>query len=112
MQEVSRGGVIIWPTQVFVDWLNALPGIDEPVLLEEARLEPSVYLIPAYESDQEAFQYLASHYEAIAEIEIHTWNTDEDIVPKNLDYALFRQWFHIVLAPMVYDFFDDQPANN
>ncbi len=87
--------VIIKPKQPFLDWLKTQPDWDNNITLDDLRSDCNTLLIPEYDSDEEAMQYIEQNFEAIFELELFGWYTDESIWPENLTLYLFRRWFDI-----------------
>ncbi len=55
--------------------------------------EPCLYLIPDYETEEEAEEILKEVYEAIFEAELDYWHRDSGTWPAERTYPMFRKWF-------------------
>lgn len=97
---INRGAVIIRPGQPYVDWAA---GLDDSGILPDPNDEPTIYLIPNYDDDAEAWELLAECYDAIFEAELEGWHTIESDWPSNRTFAMFREWFDITLCSCVED---------
>ena len=92
-----------------MDWARSL---DDSGLIPNRDGERTVYLIPEYESDEEAMTVLSRCFGEIFEIELAGWHLVEDDWPKNRTFAMFKEWFSLELHSCVedmcgYEFFDD-----
>lgn len=97
---LNRGAVIIRPRQPYIDWAN---GLDDSDLVPTPEGEHTVYLIPAYENDDQAMLILSTCYQAIFEAELLGWHTDESDWPNDRSFILFQEWFSIELHSVVED---------
>jgi hypothetical protein len=99
MGVVNRCAVGIYPSQQLLDWAR---GLDLDVDAAGAR-EPCLYLIPDYETDEEAEAILEEVYEAIFEAELDYWHRDTGTWPAERTYPVFRKWFEVRLYPLIQD---------
>lgn len=97
---VNRGVLIVRPKQPYLDWAA---GLDDSNLVPDAHGERTVYLIPEFESDDEAAEILADLYAEIFERELDDWYTDESVWPQDRTLAMFNQWFDIEFHSVVED---------
>lgn len=65
--------------------------------------DPSLYLLPAWESEEEAERVLATLFPAIFESELELWCRDRSRWPEPRSLQLFRQWFEVLPFPLVED---------
>src|SRR5213594_2183236 len=70
---LNRGAVIVRPRQPYLDWAA---GLDDSGLMPDPNDEQTVYLIPSYDDDEEAWEILGEVYPAIFENELYGWHTD------------------------------------
>lgn len=98
---VNRCVITVEPRQPFIDWAKQLQP-DQP--LPPGALEPGLYLLPAYDSREEAIELLQQGYEEIFCSELETWSTDPATWPSPRSLALFQEWF----AFRFYDLVSDQ----
>ena len=101
--------MLVRPKQPYMDWARSL---DDSGLIPNRDGERTVYLIPEYESDEEAMTVLSRCFGEIFEIELAGWHLVEDDWPKNRTFAMFKEWFSLELHSCVedmcgYEFFDD-----
>jgi hypothetical protein len=83
-----------------MDWAAQL---DDSGILPDATEEQTVYLIPSFEDDDEAWAILEEIYPTIFENELYGWHTDDAAWPKKRTFAMFKAWFTIELHSVVED---------
>jgi len=100
---LNRGVVIVRPAQPFLDWAASL---DDSGMAPDPDDEQTVYLIPGYEDEDEAWEILEDFYAEIFERELFGWHTDEEAWPQDRDLEMFKRWFQIELHSVVEDLCD------
>ncbi len=108
---LNRGGLIVRPKQPYLDWAA---GLDDSGLVPDPSDEKTIYLIPSFESDEEAWKIVKQIYSEVFENELYGWHTDETAWPQNRDFKMFQEWFEIELHSVVedlcdYEISDDEP---
>lgn len=91
------------PNQPYLDWAA---GLDDSGIVPDPNNEQTVYLVPSYDDDDEAWEILEEVYSEIFENELYGWHTDEGAWPKDRDFEMFKQWFKIELHSVVEDLCD------
>ena len=99
MGVVNRCAVGINPSQQLLDWDRVL-NLDVDAAGAQ---EPCLYLIPDYETEEEAEAILEEVYEAIFEAELDYWHRDSGTWPAERTYPVFRKWFEVRLYPLIQD---------
>ncbi|MCP9818390.1 hypothetical protein KBZ18_02645 [Synechococcus sp. Cruz-9H2] len=99
MTVVNRCAVGIYPSEKLLEWAQAL---DLDVEAAGAR-EPCLYLIPDYDTDEEAEEILEEVYEDIFEAELDFWHRDSGAWPAERTYSVFRKWFEVRFYPLIQD---------
>jgi len=84
MHTIDRFVAIIKPKQPFLDWLESLPDWDLDMTLEKLREDSNAYLVPEYDSTEQAMRYIERNHKAIFEWELWSWYTDETSWPEKL----------------------------
>jgi hypothetical protein len=102
---LNRAAVIVRPKQPYLDWAKSL---DDSGLVPDPRGEQTVYLVPDYWDDDEAWAMLERIYPIIFEDELHGWCTDEASWPTPRDFGMFKEWFEVELHSVVEDLVDDE----
>ncbi|HEV2444751.1 MAG TPA: hypothetical protein VGS58_02460, partial [Candidatus Sulfopaludibacter sp.] len=90
MPTINRAAIILKPRAPFLKWVNAAdPDPDAiPLSMEELQREPAVYLVPQFDSDDEAAQLVRRSYGVFFESMLWDWYTDESLWPKNRTYEM------------------------
>ena len=109
---LNRAVMIVRPKQPYIDWAA---GLDDSGLVPDPEDEQTVYLIPSYQDEDEAWEIIEDLYEAVFESELYGWHTDESAWPQDRDFDLFQEWFEIELHSVVedlcdYEIIDDEEA--
>ena len=99
MAVVNRCAVGIYPSEKLLAWARQH---DLDVDAAGAR-EPCLYLIPDYETEEEAEAILKEVYEAIFEAELDYWHRDTGTWPAERTYSVFRKWFEVRFYPLIQD---------
>jgi hypothetical protein len=102
---LNRGVVIVRPKQPYLDWAA---GLDDSGIVPNPSDEQTVYLIPSYEDEEEAWEILEAVHPAIFENELYGWHTDDAAWPGGRDFAMFKEWFTIELHSVVTDLCDSE----
>ena len=104
MQELERVAAILKPSEVMLEWINEQQAEgDEKLMLEDIQLDCTVILLPTFEEEEEAEDYLNQIYEELFESELSAWNEDESTWPEDRSIDTFLEWFDIEFHSMVYD---------
>ncbi|NQV11481.1 MAG: hypothetical protein HQ527_10030 [Cyanobacteria bacterium] len=99
MAIVNRCAVGIYPSDQLLAWAERL---DLDTAAAGAR-EPCLYLIPDFETNEEAEEILKEVYEAIFEAELDFWHRDSGTWPAERTYPVFRKWFEVRFYPLIQD---------
>lgn len=100
---INRGVLIVRPKQPLLDWAA---GLDDSGVLPDVDGEQTVYLIPDFDTPDEAQSIIEEVYPEVFENELWGWHTDESAWPTNRDLKTFREWFAIELHSVVEDLCD------
>jgi hypothetical protein len=87
-----------------MDWAKSL---DDSSLIPTVEGEKTVYLVPEFDTDQDAEKLLRTVYSEIFERELFAWHTDQSDWPQKRNYAMFKQWFKVELHSMIEDLCSD-----
>jgi hypothetical protein len=55
-------------------------------------------------SEEESLRFIKKNYRQILEMELESWNSNENLWPKKRTYSLFCEWFKIEFHSEVFDF--------
>jgi hypothetical protein len=75
-------------------------------LVPEAAGEQTVYLIPGFDDEGEAWEILERIYDEIFERELYGWHTVRSDWPQDRTLDTFCEWFDIELHSVVEDLCD------
>jgi hypothetical protein len=100
MAVINRSAVAIAPRPPLIDWSRRISR--DPDLTWDPE-DHSLYLLPPYEDDHQAWEVLETAYGEIFENELRSWCTDEGLWPSPRSLELFQAWFSI----RFYDLIDD-----
>jgi hypothetical protein len=93
MRSVNRSAVIVRPAQPFLDWLHEADPTSAELTLEDLRRDPSVYLLPVYDAEEQARSHLRKRCEEIFEEQLEGWYRDPSAWPVKRDFGTFIRWF-------------------
>jgi hypothetical protein len=97
---LNRAALIVRPKQPYLDWAAQL---DDSGIVPNVDGEQTVYLIPAFDDDDDAQGIVKSVFAEVFERELFGWHTDESAWPQKRTLAMFREWFEIELHSVVED---------
>ena len=97
---VNRCAITVAPRQPFIASAQQLQPDQS---LPPGAFEPGLYLLPAYDSREEAIELLAQGYEEIFCSELETWSSDPAAWPSPRSLALFQEWFAFQFFDLVSD---------
>jgi hypothetical protein len=97
---LNRGVVMVRPKQPYIDWAVQL---DDSGIVPDPDDERTVYLIPEYDDDDEAWEILEDIYTEIFERELEGWHTEESAWPQDRTFAMFKEWFDVEFHSVVQD---------
>ncbi len=105
---VNRSVLIVTPLQPFAEWLEAvdsqLPEEEQtPTTLDELQADPTAYLVPALQEDEDPNDLLDDLWEDIFIQELSGWYEDEELWPGPLTPELFDEWFDVRLHTLTVD---------
>jgi len=103
LELVKRGALIVYAKEKMLNWVNCLDDFaNEPLNIEEINAEPTVFLIPEYEDEENAFLYIEENKNIIFKNLLYEWNEHEEI---KLDFSKenFYDWFDFLPTPIVND---------
>ncbi|MCP9796161.1 hypothetical protein [Cyanobium sp. Lug-B] len=104
MAVVNRCAVGIYPSEKLLAWARQ----HELDVDAAGAREPCLYLIPDYETEEEAEAILKEVYVAIFEAELDYWHRDTGTWPAERSYAEFRKWFEVRLYPLIQDLVSEE----
>ena len=103
MNTINRSAVVVRPAQPFLDWLHRVDTSSADLTVDGLRADPSIYLLPEWESDEDALDKLAKVSADIFTEQLNSWHRVESVWPQNRDVNTFRRWFDCSFHSMVFD---------
>ncbi len=65
-------------------------------------------LIPEFDSNEEALDYVEHNYHMFFEIQLHDWRRDNRLWPGRRTLSMFRRWFKVEIHSMVHDVLNEE----
>jgi len=106
MRTWNRTAVLVVPKQPLLDWLQAEDPDSADMTLPDLERDPSIYLLPEVDSDDEAAHFLAGYCGDIFEEQLAGWLTEPECWPKDRGFDNFKRWFQYSFHSMVIDLSD------
>ena len=82
MNTINRSALVVKPAQPFLDWLHRVDPTSTHLTLDDLRLEPTIYLLPEWETDEEVLKYLAEVCNEIFEEHIDHHRMESAVEPE------------------------------
>ena len=107
MVTTNRSAIVVMPGQPFLDWLHRVDPTSGELSLEDIRREPTVYLLPECENEEEAREYLREVCGEIFEEQLNGWHRVPAAWPVRRDFEVFVRWFEYRFHSMLVNLCDD-----
>ena len=107
MTTVNRTAIVVRPGQPFLDWLHRADPTSSELNLEDLRREPTVYLLPECENEEEARKWLKEVCGQIFEEQLDSWYRVPSSWPRRRDLDAFDRRFEWSLHSVAVDLCDD-----
>ncbi|MEB3263046.1 MAG: hypothetical protein VKJ66_01595 [Synechococcus sp.] len=105
MAIVNRCALAVTPREPLRAWARSVEGGGQEA--EWPADDPSLYLLPDYENDDEARELLEQCWEVIFETELDSWCRDEARWPQQRSLELFEEWFELRFYPLIEDLVEE-----
>ena len=103
MITINRNTIVVSPSQPFLDWLHRVDPTSNELRLEDLRREPTVYLLPECENQEEARAYVEEVCGLIFEEQLGSWYRVPSSWPNRRDLDALDRWFEWSFHSMVVD---------
>ncbi len=103
MYFVDRSAALIKPKQPFLDWLKSVEEKELDITLAQLQCECNMFLIPPYNTPEEAVAYIDEIYLDLFKIELSGWYEDPAVWPEDMSLQAFWEMFEISFHSMVID---------
>lgn len=101
----NRSVVNLYPTKIYLGWLNYIRGSDVSLGLND--LEPISFLIRDFENISEFNNWLQTNYQLLFEIRLTYSCIDKSLWPEDRSFGVFNKWFDIGYSNLILDLQDD-----
>ena len=98
MLTLNRSAIRVIAKQPLLDWLQFTDPGEPPTTLDEVNDEPSIYLIPECEDDQEFAEQLNEVFPAIFEAELEGWDVDPEEWPDKRGFDVFLRMVRLPVS--------------
>jgi hypothetical protein len=106
MHMVNRSALLVKPAQPFLDWLHRVDPTSAQLKLEDLAREPTIYLLPEWETEEEALEHLAAVSSEIFEEQLNGWYRVPSVWPDDRELNAFLRWFDCSFHSVVVDLCD------
>jgi hypothetical protein len=100
---INRSAIIVKAAQPFLECLHRVDPTSAHLTLDDLRREPTIYLLPEWESKEEALEHLREISNEIFEEQLNGWYRVPAVWPGDRDLNSFRRWFECSFHSMVVD---------
>ena len=107
MDAINRSAVIVTPTQTFLDWLHRADPSTADLSLADLRQEPTIYLLPEYDTEAEAREHLRVYCSDIFEEQLDGWYRVPSVWPVDRTFDTFIRWFEYSFHSVLFDLCGD-----
>ena len=107
MYTINRSALTVVPAKPFLDWLQRVDSTSAELTLEDLRQDPSIYLLPEYDTDDQAERLLSQCHGEIFEEQLDGWHRARSVWPGDRSFDTFRRWFEYSFHSLIYDLCDD-----
>ena len=103
MDMINRSALVVKPAQPFLDWLHAVDPTSAQLTMEDLTREPTIYLLPEWETEEEAIEHLAEVSREIFEEQLNGWYRVPSLWPEDRELNAFLRWFDCSFHSVVVD---------
>ncbi len=107
MDMVNRSAIVVKLAQPFLDWLHQVDPTSGDLTLDNLAREPTIYLLPEWESNEEKLEHLRELSNSIFEEQLNGWYRDREVWPSQRDLNAFLGWFDCSFHSMIMDLCDE-----
>jgi hypothetical protein len=107
MDTINRSALIVNPSKAFLDWLHRVDPTSGEVTLQDLRQEPTIYLLPEYDTEKQAHQHLSKYCSEIFEEQLDGWYRVPSAWPVDRSFDTFTRWFEFSFHSVILDLCDN-----
>ena len=100
---INRTAIVIIPGRPFLDWLQRADPTSGELSLQDLRREPTIYLLPECENEEEARKFLEDVCGGIFEEQLNGWYRVPSSWPAHRDLNAFDDWFEWSFHSVIVD---------
>ena len=104
---LNRSAIVVKPKQLFLDWLHTADPTSHRLTLGDLSREPTIYLIPACDTEADIQEVLSELCEEIFVEQLAGWYRDEETWPRDRSFEVFCGWFEFRHHSMLVDLSDE-----
>ena len=104
---LNRSAIVVKPRQPFLDWLHTADPTSRRLTLGDLVREPTIYLIPECDTEEDVHQVLCELCEEIFVEQLAGWFRDEGGWPQDRSFEVFCLWFDFQHHSMLVDLDDE-----
>ena len=86
MDTLNRSAIVVKPKQPFLNWLHAADPASSELSLPDLVREPTIYLVPECDTDDEVVDVLRELCHEIFEEQLAGWYTDTATWPRDRSF--------------------------
>ena len=101
----NRSLVNIYPTKIYLDWLNYIRGSDVSLGLND--IEPISFLIQDFETRNQFDEWIESNYILLFDIRLNYSNINKSLWPEERTFNTFNDWIQVRYSNMILDLVDE-----
>jgi hypothetical protein len=102
----NRSIVNIFPTKVYLNWLNYIHGSDVCFAIND--LEPISFLIKDFDVKSDFDYWLENNFQLMFEIRLNYSCVDKSLWPEERTFCNFNKWFDIRFSNLILNI-EDEP---
>ena len=106
MFAINRSVLVVLPAQPFLDWLHRVDATSREVSLKELSRDQTIYLLPDYDTDEQAERQLRKHCPEIFKEQLDGWYRVPSAWPPNREFPVFKQRSNIISNSVLLDLCD------
>ncbi len=96
----NRSVVSIYPTKLYLEWLNYIRGSDACGLND---IEPISFLINDFDDISEFEYWMSNNFHLMFEIRLNYSCVDKSLWPEDRTFYVFKKWFDVRFSNLILD---------
>jgi len=103
---LNRDVLVVHPLDPFVAWVGSVDESDA-VTPEFIRSSTNAFLLPEFDDDDEAREWLRENCDAIFELMLSDWIITPELWPEDRGWREFQRWFSFERIETAWDLVDE-----